>query len=204
MQNFNYKQQHSSWKKNSYLIYQNDLWKKKRRKKILLTKKPHVFGLSIFNIYCNKQIISKEKKKNTTNIGWDIYSRLFNWPLIQTTGVESLSAQINMMISSSFMPFFWNPTFFFFSFFQSFRIIAKQSFSMQKCTLTRLFGFRRKPACLFMEYAGTMQIQVAAHTSCRTRLNTDISLTYTIFNTDDVSSFVRFVDFCHKTTSVML
>lgn len=202
MQNFNYKQQHSSWKKDSYLIYQNDLWKKKRRKKILLTKKPHVFGLSIFNIYCNKQIISKEKKKNTTNIGWDIYSRLFNWPLIQTTGVESLSAQINMMISSSFTPFFWNPTFFFFSFFQSFRIIAKQSFSMQKCTLTR--GFRRKPACLFMEYAGTMQIQVAAHTSCRTRLNTDISLTYTIFNTDDVSSFVRFVDFCHKTTSVML
>lgn len=123
MQNFNYKQQHSSWKKNSYLIYQNDLWKKKRRKKILLTKKPHVFGLSIFNIYCNKQIISKEKKNNTTNIGWDIYSRLFNWPLIQTTGVESLSAQINMMISSSFTPFFWNPTFFFFSFFQSFRII---------------------------------------------------------------------------------
>lgn len=205
MQNFNYKQQHSSWKKKIPILFIKMIFEKKnKKKKILLTKKPHVFGLSIFNIYCNKQIISKEKKKNTTNIGWDIYSRLFNWPLIQTTGVESLSAQINMMISSSFTPFFWNPTFFFFSFFQSFRIIAKQSFSMQKCTLTPLFGFRRKPACLFMEYAGTMQNQVAAHTSCRTRLNTDISLTYTIFNTDDVSSFVRFVDFCHKTTSVML
>lgn len=75
-----------------------------------------VFQSSTY-IVTNK--LFQKKKKNTTNIGWDIYSRLFNWPLIQTTGVESLSAQINMMISSSFTPFFWNPTFFFFSLFFS-------------------------------------------------------------------------------------
>lgn len=204
MQNFNYKQQHSSWKKNSYLSYQNDLWKKKRRKKILLTKKPHVFGLSIFNIYCNKQIISKEKKKHDQH--WLGY--LF--PSVQLTFdsdywcgiVVSSNKHDDLIFIYAFL--LKSHLFLLLFIFQSFRIIAKQSFSMQKCTLTRLFGFRRKPACLFMEYAGTMQIQVAAHTSCRTRLNTDISLTYTIFNTDDVSSFVRFVDFCHKTTSVML
>lgn len=135
---------------------------KKERKLILLNKKSHVFVFHSSTYTVTNKIFQKEKR-TTTNIGWDIYSRLFNWPLIQTTGVESLSAQINMMISSSFTPFFWNPTFFFFFFsLKSFWIIAKQSFSLQKCTLTRLFGFRRKPACLFTEYAGTMQNQVAA------------------------------------------
>lgn len=137
---------------------------KKKRKKInsFKQKKPHVFVFHSSTYTVTNKLFQKEKR--TTNIGWDIYSRLFNWPLIQTTGVESLSAQINMMISSSFTPFFWNPTFFFFFFsLKSFWIIAKPSFSLQKCTLTRLFGFRRKPACLFTEYAGTMQNQVAAH-----------------------------------------
>lgn len=139
-------------------------WSLKKRKKInsFKQKKPHVFVFHSSTYTVTNKIFQKEKR--TTNIGWDIYSRLFNWPLIQTTGVESLSAQINMMISSSFTPFFWNPTLFFFFFsLKSFWIIAKQSFSLQKCTLTRLFGFRRKLACLFTEYAGTMQNQVAAH-----------------------------------------
>lgn len=148
-------------KKNSCLIYQNDLWKKRKKINSFKQKKPHVFVFHSSTYTVTNKIFQKEKR--TTNIGWDIYSRLFNWPLIQTTGVESLSAQINMMISSSFTPLFWNPTFSFFFFsLKSFWIIAKPSFSLQKCTLTRLFGFRRKPACLFTEYAGTMQNQVAA------------------------------------------
>lgn len=104
-------------KKNSCLIYQNDLWKKRKKINSFKQKKPHVFVFHSLTYTVTNKIFQKEKR--TTNIGWDIYSRLFNWPLIQTTGVESLSAQINMMISSSFTPFFWNPTFFFFFFFSS-------------------------------------------------------------------------------------
>lgn len=123
--------------------------KKKRKKKILLTKKPHVFGLSIFNIYCNKQIISKEKKKHDQH--WLGY--LF--PSVQLTFdsdywcgiVVSSNKHDDLIFIYAFL--LKSHLFLLLFIFQSFRIIAKQSFSMQKCTLKHdcLASDESRPAC---------------------------------------------------------
>lgn len=57
-------------KKNSCLIYQNDLWKKRKKINSFKQKKPHVFVFHSLTYTVTNKIFQKEKR--ATNIGWDM------------------------------------------------------------------------------------------------------------------------------------
>lgn len=138
-------------------------WSLKKRKKInsFKQKKPHVFVFHSSTYTVTNEIFQKEKKNDQHWLGYLFPSVQLTFDSDYWCGiVVSSNKHDDLIFIYAFL--LKSHLFFFFFSLKSFWIIAKQSFSLQKCTLTRLFGFRRKPACLFTEYAGTMQNQVAA------------------------------------------